>query len=117
MKKFNFKIRKVEDKDREWIRKFIIKEWGAEKVVSRRKIYYPHKLPGFIAFDGKKYLGLITYNIEKENCEITSLNSIVKRKGIGRVLVESVKRVAKNLDCQRLWGITTNDNLDALIFW
>jgi GNAT superfamily N-acetyltransferase len=117
MKKFNFKIRKVEDKDREWIRKFISKEWGVEKIVSRGKIYYPHKLPGFVAFDGKKYLGLITYRIENNDCEIISLNSTIKRKSLGKALVERVKRVTKILGCKRLWLITTNDNIDALIFW
>jgi GNAT superfamily N-acetyltransferase len=85
--------------------------------VSRGKIYYPHKLPGFVAFDGKKYLGLITYRIGKNDCEIISLNSTIKRKGIGKALVERVKRVTKNLGCKRLWLITTNDNIDALIFW
>jgi N-acetylglutamate synthase-like GNAT family acetyltransferase len=117
MKKFNLKIRKIEDKDREWIRKFISKEWGSEKVVSRGKIYYPHKLPGFVAIKDKKYLGIITYNIERDNCEIITLNSLIKRKGIGRKLVERVKRAAKKLGCQRLWLITTNDNIDGLIFW
>jgi len=117
MKKCNFKIRKIEKKDREWVRKFISKEWSAEKVVSRGKIYYPHQLPGFVAFNDKQYLGVITYHIEKENCEIVSLNSIFKKKGIGSALVRKIKEVAKNSDCKRVWLITTNDNLGALIFW
>ena len=116
--KFNFKIRAIKNGDREWIRKFISKEWGSEKIVSRGKVYYPHKLPGFIAFKNKKYLGLITYKIEKDSCEIITLNSIVKKKkGIGSALVEKVKKIAKKSDCQRIWLITTNDNIDALCFW
>jgi len=115
--KINFKIREIKNSDREWVRNFISKEWGSEKIISRGKIHYPHKLPGFIAFNGKKYLGLITYNIEKDDCEIVSINTILKRKGIGRALVEKVKRTAKNLGCKRLWLVTTNDNIDGLIFW
>lgn len=115
--KFNFKIRAIKDCDREWIRKFISKEWSSEKSVSRGKIYYPHNLPGFIAFKNKKYLGLITYNIKKDSCEIITLNTIVKKKGIGSALVEKVKKVAKKSGCKRLWLITTNDNTDALRFW
>jgi N-acetylglutamate synthase-like GNAT family acetyltransferase len=115
--RFGFRVRKIKDCNRKWIRKFISKEWGAEKVVSRGKIYYPHQLPGFIAFKNKKYLGLITYKIEKDSCEIITLNSIVKKKGIGSALVEKVKKIAKKSDCQRIWLITTNDNIDALIFW
>ena len=116
-KKFDFKIRQIDNSDREWIRKFIAQRWASEKSVSRGEVYYPHKLPGFIAFKDKKYLGLITYNIKKDSCEIITLNSIVKKKGIGSALVEKVKKVAKNLGCQRIWLITTNDNLGALIFW
>jgi hypothetical protein len=82
--KINFKIREIKNSDREWVRNFISKEWGSEKIISRGKIHYPHKLPGFIAFNGKKYLGLIIYNIEKDDCEIVSINTILKRKGIGR---------------------------------
>jgi N-acetylglutamate synthase-like GNAT family acetyltransferase len=117
MKKFNFKLERLKIKNREWIRKFISKEWGSEKIISRGKIYYPHLLSGFVAIKGKKCVGLITYKIGKRDIEIITLNSILKRKGIGETLVEKVKNVAENFDCQRIWLITTNNNLDALIFW
>jgi len=116
-KKIKFKIREINEKDREWIRKFIIKKWGSEKSISRGKVYYPHKLPGFVAIENKKYLGLLTYHIAKDKCQITSLNSAVERKGIGTVLVERIKKAAKKLGCKRIWLITTNDNIDALRFW
>jgi len=115
--KIKFKIRPVSQKDKEWVRNFIIKEWGSERSVSRRKIYYPHQLPGFVAIKNKKYLGLITYHIEKNAIEIITMNSILKRRGIGKALVERVTKVAKKSGCQRIWLVTTNDNLDALIFW
>lgn len=116
-KKINFKIREIRDCDREWIRRFIKKQWASEKSVSRGKILYPHKLPGFLALREKRYLGLITYNIKKDECEIVTLNSLIKKKGIGRVLVEKVKKIAKKMNCKRIWSITTNDNIDALCFW
>jgi len=115
--KFDFKIRPIKDCDREWVKKLTIRHWGSEKSVSRGKVLYPHKLPGFLAFKNKRFLGLITYNIKENACEIVTLNSVIKGKGIGTALVETVKKVAKNLNCQKIWFITTNDNLDALIFW
>jgi len=72
---------------------------------------------GFVAVKNEKYLGLITYDIKKKECQITSLNSIVERKGVGTALVERVKKVAKKLRCKRLWLTTTNDNVDALRFY
>jgi len=113
----NFEIRKVQNSDRGWIKKFITKRWGSEKSISRGKVYYPHKLPGFIAFKDKKYLGLITYSIKKDGCEIQTLDSVIKKKGVGTALVEKVKKVAKNFGYKKIQLITTNDNLDALIFW
>lgn len=35
--KLKFKIRPTNQADKEWIRKFITKEWGAEKVVAKGK--------------------------------------------------------------------------------
>jgi hypothetical protein len=112
-RKINFKIRAINKKDKEWVRKFISEQWASEKIISWGKIYYPHKLPGFLAISNKKYLGLITYKIEKRNCEIVSLNSLRKRKGIGTALIEKVKKVALKSNCKKLKVATTNDNIDA----
>jgi len=117
MRKLDFKVRKVNQRDRSWIKKFIAKNWGSKKIISRGKIYYPYRLPGFVAIKDNKYLGLITYNIKKDSCEIISLDSIIKRKGIGKTLVEEVEKVAQRFHCKRIWLITTNDNFDSLIFW
>ena len=38
-------------------------------------------------------------------------------RGIGTALLEAVKEVAVTLECQRMWLITTNDNLPALRFY
>jgi len=99
------------------LRKLIRRCWAGEKSVSRGKIFFPHKLPGFIAFKDKKYLGLITYNLKGRECEIVTLNSLVKKKRIGLALVEKVKRKTKKLGCKRVWLITTNDNVNAILFW
>ena len=116
-KKFAFKIKKLGPEDKKWVRNFIIRHWGAEKVISRRKAYYPEKLAGFLAIKDKKHLGLITYNIKARSCEIITINSTVRRKGIGTALIGAVQKVAKLARCKRLWFITTNDNLYGLRFW
>ncbi|MEM7825438.1 MAG: GNAT family N-acetyltransferase [Candidatus Aenigmatarchaeota archaeon] len=116
-KKPNFKIRSTNEKDEEWIKKFISKEWSSEKVISLGKIYYPHKLPGFVATSKKKILGLITYSIKKGICEIVTLNSVQKRRGIGTALLKKVKEVALTQGCKKLVCATSNDNIDALRFY
>jgi ribosomal protein S18 acetylase RimI-like enzyme len=50
-------------------------------------------------------------------CEIISLDSLVQGTGIGSALTDAVQQRAKAAGCQRLWLITTNDNLNALGFY
>jgi len=74
-------------------------------------------LPGFVAVREGRPIGLVTYRIDGDECEITTLNSPVEGVGIGSALVAAVKGAAVSAKCKRLWLITTNDNLSALRFY
>jgi GNAT superfamily N-acetyltransferase len=115
--KINFRIRKIKEKDKEWIRNFLKHEWGSERIVSQNKIYYPAEFPGFLAVKDKKYLGLIIYEVKNKNCQILVIEAIAKYKGIGTALIARIKKEAKRLKCKKLWLNTTNDNVDALRFY
>ena len=54
MKNFNFSIRAIIKNDGYWIFDFIKKRWGDKKIFYQGKVFYPHKLPGFIAYLAKK---------------------------------------------------------------
>jgi len=90
-------IRKIKDNDREWIRRFIIKEWSSEKIIGCGKIYYPHKLPGFVAVSDKKYLGLITYAIIKDKCELVSFNALKKEWELGQPCLKKLKKLLREM--------------------
>ena len=96
---------------------FIREEWGSDKVVTRCKIYQIKELPGFIVLKKEKIMGLLTYNINNNECEIITLNSTKKKVGIGSLLLKKVEELALSKKCNRLWVITTNDNTDALCFY
>ena len=66
--------------------------------------------------DGEK-VGLVTYNIVDESCEIVTLNSTHPSSGVGTALIEAVGDIAIKSACKRLWLITTNDNMNALGFY
>ncbi len=103
--------------NQEWVSEFMLELWGSNKVVSRGVIYYPQDLPGFVAmYDGKK-VGLVTYNIVDESCEIVTINSTHPSSGVGTALIEAVRDIAIKSGCKRLWLITTNDNMNALRFY
>lgn len=65
---------------------------------------------------GDEPVGLTTYRIDGDACEIVSLNSLVEETGIGSAPINAVKDIAVSERCRRLWLITTNDNLAALRF-
>lgn len=72
---------------------------------------------GFVCYDRDKVIGLITYRISNNRCEILSLNSNTENQGIGTALIEKVKEYAKINNCSILHTITTNDNLRAIGFF
>lgn len=113
----NLAIRQITESDREWVARFLEKNWGSTKIVSRNRVHEAVNLPGFLAVEGEEPLGVIIYNIEDDQCEIVVLESLVENRGIGTALVEAVKRAAVSSGCRRLWLITTNDNMRALKFY
>ncbi|MEW6718801.1 MAG: GNAT family N-acetyltransferase [Chloroflexota bacterium] len=113
----NFHIRSLGPEDRKWVAEFITEHWGAEIVVGHGTVYRPAQLPGFVAIQDDKKLGVVTYSIDGESCEIVSIDSIRPSLGIGSALIEAVKEAARHAKCKRLWLITTNDNLNALRFY
>ncbi len=110
-------IRKIKPSDINWIKKIFIDYWNGDFVVSKGKIHKPEELEGFIAEINNKKVGLVTFKLVRGKIEIVTLNSFLKRKGIGNSLLEKVIKLAKIKKVKIIWLITTNDNLNALKFW
>ncbi len=113
----NFTIRPTTDSDHDWVLE-TVRGWGADFIVSRGRKIFAAELPGFVAEDndGNK-VGLLTYEIIDDQCEIVTLDAFVKYSGIGTELMNEAIKAAHQEDCKRLWLITTNDNLDAIRFY
>ena len=126
-----FSIRPLERTDREWVAHFLDDSWGTTQVVSRGKAVYGHLLPGFMAQRAlstetedppaedadMENIGLVTFHVGERDCEIATLNSLTESVGVGTALVEAVENWAREAGIERLWLVTTNDNLAALKFW
>ena len=113
----DFTIRPVDSNDKGWIARFITERWGAEFIVAHREVFYCKNLPGFVAIQREEKVGLATYKIVGDDCEIVSLDSLRPCAGIGTCLINAVKEAATEAGCKRLWLVTTNDNLNALRFY
>lgn len=116
---YTFAIRETEPEDREWIKRWLTFQWGAEYVIVHDEKFFPADLPGFLAYDHttQEPIGLITYRLGEGHCEIITLDSLREGIGIGNALIETVKDRARHQQCHRLWLVTTNDNLSSLRFY
>jgi GNAT superfamily N-acetyltransferase len=107
----------VGEADRAWIREVTIAEWGAEIVVAHDEVFRPDRLDGLVARFGSERVGLATFEIRGEECELVTLNALRSRRGVGSALLEAVRSAARDAGCRRLRLVTTNDNVDALRFY
>lgn len=110
-------IRPVSSSDTSWVSQALTNLWGSTKMVTRGKLLDVAKMPGFIAEEEGRKVGLITYVIADQECEIMSINSLTPGKGIGSKLLTAVEQIAKGKGCTKLIVITTNDNAKAVEFY
>jgi GNAT superfamily N-acetyltransferase len=113
----SFRIRPGSKQDHDWILGLLNKNWGSARIVTRGIVHEADKLPAFIAELDNERLGLITYRLQEDQCEVISLNSLRESIGIGTALLDAVKDASAKAGCKRLWLITTNDNLAAVRFY
>ena len=112
-----FALRPLGAADSAWVARHVAEQWGSEVVVAHRAIYRPAELPGFVAEADGEVKGLLTYHVERDGCEIVTLDSQREGQGLGSALIEAAKAAAREAGCRRLWLITTNDNTPALRFY
>jgi GNAT superfamily N-acetyltransferase len=110
-------IRRITPTDLPRLRLFWIDHWGGEEMFTRGRVYRPEQLEGFVIEDGNDWIGLLTFAIENNECEVTSLDSLREGQGIGSRLIDKAIEEANTRKCKRLFLITTNDNLNALGFY
>jgi ribosomal protein S18 acetylase RimI-like enzyme len=96
----------------------VIRGWGADFVVTRGRKVFAADLPALVAEDAEgEKVGLLTYEIIGDQCEVVTLDAFTQFSGVGTALMNCVIETARAAGCHRVWLITTNDNLDAIRFY
>lgn len=107
----------ITDADRPWVLE-IARGWGADFIVIRGRKVYPAEIEGLYAVDESgQRVGLVTFEIIDDQCEVVTLDAFSKFQGIGTLLLRRAAQIAIDRGCVRFWLITTNDNLDAIRFY
>jgi GNAT superfamily N-acetyltransferase len=99
------------------LREHVVTTWHAEAVVAHDELLFPARLPGFVALSRGRIVGHVSYRVDGDRCEVTSIDATPERAGTGTRLMEVVLEAARAAGCQTVWLTTTNDNLDALRFY
>ncbi len=90
--------------------------WG-ETVVRRGEAIDPVEGTLLGAYDDDQIIGVATYVIRGEDCEIVAMEAYQERLGIATALMDEIRARAKSAACKRLWLVTTNDNVPAIAFY
>lgn len=111
-------IRPIEPSDLEDIEWFLQDHWDGKQIVSLGRLHDASELDGFIAPSTSGDLnGLITLHVDERGCEIVTMNSVYRGRGIGTNLMACAELYARERGCTRLWLAITNDNTDAMAFY
>jgi GNAT superfamily N-acetyltransferase len=73
--------------------------------------------PALVAERDGELAGVLTYVLDGGACEVLTLHAVERGGGVGTALLRAAERIARDAGCERLWLITTNDNVDALRFY
>ena len=92
-------------------------EHGSLRVARRGELLDSSDHPALLARVGDELVGVATYVVDGDACELLTLHAQHRYAGVGTALVEAVVDVARQAGCRRVWVVTTNDNVDAVRFY
>jgi len=101
--------------DRSWATELLDGDLAGTVQARRGETLNALDLPGLVADDDGRGVGLLFYRFDGEDCELFLLLAATPAEGIGTALVEAL--VARAAGRRRIWVVTTNDNLRALRFY
>jgi ribosomal protein S18 acetylase RimI-like enzyme len=90
-------------------------EFGGPLQARRGELLDVLALPGFVAERDGQPIGLMTYRLENDECELAFVAALERHAGVGTALLDALLQAVAG--CERIWLVTTNDNLEALRFY
>jgi GNAT superfamily N-acetyltransferase len=110
-------VRELSPADRQWKQATLEVGWGSTVVARLGELVDAAELPGFVADHDGVRAGLATVALRDNGLEVVTIQSLVEGKGIGRALMDRIHEHGRDVGAERLWLITTNDNVRAFGFY
>ncbi|MEU4480128.1 GNAT family N-acetyltransferase [Micromonospora sp. NPDC023966] len=114
----SIQVRPVEPGDQADLAALHRREWGGPYVVVHDTRYDLRELPTLVAVDGAGGFAVaLVHRLADDGLEVVSLAATAPGNGAGSALLAAAEAVAAAAGADRLWLVTTNDNLRALRFY
>ncbi len=112
------RIRDLEPDDRAWAEELLASHQGSRMTARLGELLDPLELPGLVAEADGARVGLATvHEAPGAGLELVTLHAAPQGAGVGTALLETVLQVAAASGHERLWLVTTNDNISAIHFY
>jgi GNAT superfamily N-acetyltransferase len=103
--------------DEDWVHELLTERWGSTVIVTNGRVHDATELPGLVASDSGRRVGLLTYAEDGAVTELVTVDAVTPGAGVGALLVEAAAQLAAKRGASRLRVVTTNDNLEGLGFY
>jgi ribosomal protein S18 acetylase RimI-like enzyme len=110
-------VRPKRPADDEQLARLWTERWGSPFVVSRGHKHDARSLPALVAEEDGALAGMLSFDQNGHEIEVVTLDSLSDNRGVGTALLEAMAVLGRNRRAQRLWLITTNDNIRAIRFY
>jgi GNAT superfamily N-acetyltransferase len=110
-------VRAARPADAEWVLECLRGAWGSVHVARRGELLDASTFPALVAELEGARVGLLVLAVRAEDCEVVSLTTEVRRRGVGRALIQRCVEVARAAGCRRLTLTTTDNNAAAIAFY
>jgi ribosomal protein S18 acetylase RimI-like enzyme len=110
-------VRARDRRDDDAVAALLARAWGSTQIATRGRLVDAATLDGLVACDGEAVVGLATFEVRDGSMELVTLNATEPGAGVGSLLLDAVRREARERAVRRLWLATTNDNVAAIRFY
>ncbi len=113
----SIQVRAIEPEDREQVVELLVNRWTSPEQLLDGEMVDASRLPGYLALDEGRLVGMITLIKRDQEWEILTLDSLQRWGGIGTLLLDVSVEAARQEGICRIMVRTSNDNLDAFRFY